>query len=497
MNMKKYCYQILTLVMIASLVIPSCKKSFLDVGPEATINGSKFFSTQAEILQALNGAYSTLRILGVNSYWVFGEMRSDNTANFQTNTGGEQRELIDQFLTIATNDNVRNFWQQSYIGISRCNDVLDHIEAVSMSDAIKKQYTGETKFLRAFYYFQLVRQFGGVPLRITSIQSASNSLSGGRATKEKIYELMLTDLEAAVTNLPSSYTGKDLGRATRGAARILRAEVLMTQKKFTEALVDLQQMKTLGYNLLSGYKAIFDPKNKNNAESIFEIQYLGSQASLASNFMYTFAPTASGSNVTGDPGTALTLNAGWNTPTADLISAYEPGDLRKEASMSMGYMNNGVFVNAPHVIKYNHGFVNRGNTDDNFPVYRYADALLLIAECLNETGGVNTESYDILDRLRTRAGILPLNRGAVTTQALLREAIEKERRVELAFENHRWYDLVRTGRAVDVMNAHGVQEKVLKPNIVRPSAFNVTQNKLLLPIPQQEVSVDNLEQNPQ
>jgi hypothetical protein len=249
--------------------------------------------------------------------------------------------------------------------------------------------------------------------------------------------------------------------------------------------------------LLGSYKSIFDPKNKNNAESIFEIQYLGSQPTLASNFMYTFAPANSGSNVTGDPGTSLSLGSGWNTPTNDLINTYEPADLREDVSMRMGYINNGVFVNAPHVIKYNHGFVNRGNTDDNFPVYRYADALLLIAECLNETVGVNAESFDVLDKLRTRAGLQLIDRSQINTQSLLRFAIEKERRLELAFENHRWYDLVRTGRAIEVMNAHGIQEKALKPTVIRPAAFNVSQNNLLLPIPQQDVSVDNLEQNPQ
>lgn len=123
--------------------------------------------------------------------------------------------------------------------------------------------------------------------------------------------------------------------------------------------------------------------------------------------------------------------------------------------------------------------------------------MLLIAECVNETAGVNAESFDILDQLRARGGLLPLVRSSINTQALLRLAIEKERRLELAFENHRWYDLVRTERAIEVMNAHGVQEKVLKPTVIRPAAFNVTPNNLLLPIPQQEVSVDNLEQNPQ
>ena len=483
--------------MTASLVFSSCKKSFLEVGPEATIDGTKFFSTQAQILQAVNGAYSTLRTLGNNSYWVFGEMRSDNTANFQTNTGGEQRELIDQFLIIATNDNVRSLWQQSYIGISRCNDVLDHIEAVPMADDIKNRYIGETKFLRAFYYFQLVRQFGGVPLRITSIKSASNAKSDGRATKEAIYAQIQSDLEAAISGLPNSYTGIDLGRATKGAALMMLTEVYLTQQNFAQALTQLRVIQTLGYKLLPSYKDIFDTKNKNNAESIFEIQYLGSQAALASTFMYQFAPTASVAAVTGDPGTALTLNAGWNTPTADLMSLYEPGDLRKDASMSMGYTLNGNFVNSPYVSKFNHGFVLRGSTDDNFPVYRYADALLLIAECLNETTGVNSESMDILDQIRVRAGLPKLNRTGITDKTALRLVIEKERRLELAFENHRWYDLIRTGKAVDVMNAHGAEEKILKPTVVRPTAFKVTQNNLLLPIPQQEVSVDNLEQNPQ
>ena len=129
-------------------------------------------------------------------------------------------------------------------------------------------------------------------------------------------------------------------------------------------------------------------------------------------------------------------------------------------------------------------------------MYRYADALWLIAECLNETAGLNPESFDILDKIRVRAGLQPVVRSSITNQAQLRLAIEKERRIELAFENHRWYDLVRTGRAVEVMNAHGIQEKALKPTVIRPAAFNVTPNNLLLPIPQQEVSVDNLEQNP-
>lgn len=493
-------YQYIMVLTATALLGISCGKDFLDLNPEATINGNVFYKSEDELKQAVNAAYNILQDLGRESYWIFGEMRSDNTA-FQYNNadrGREQWEFVDEFLVGATAECISNFWRNSYIGISRCNDVLSHIDEVSMSDAARNQYTGEVQFLRAFHYFNLVRQFGGVPLRLNAVQSPDSSLSKGRASVEQVYAVIISDLTAAVAKLPANYTGADAGRATAGTAGTLLGKVYLTQKKYAEALTALRKVTTMGYQLLPNYADIFDPGKKNGPESIFEIQYLGSQTGLFSNFMYTFAPYTSGSAVTGDTKTGINgSGSGWNIPTQDMIAAYEAGDKRKAVSMADGFTLNGVFVNIPWVKKYNHGFTEVGRTNDNFPVLRYADVLLMIAECLNEQGFVaNGEAFDLLNQVRTRAGLPGKTAATVSSQAAFREAIFHERQCELAFENHRWYDLLRTNNIITLMNAHGVKEKQ-QHAYIPANAYQLTQNRLLLPIPQTDVNLDNLEQNPQ
>jgi len=165
--------------------------------------------------------------------------------------------------------------------------------------------------------------------------------------------------------------------------------------------------------------------------------------------------------------------------------------------MADGYTSNGVFVNIPWVKKYNHGFTEVGRTNDNFPVLRYADVLLMIAECLNEQGfAANGEAFDLLNQVRTRAGLPNKTAATVSSQAAFRDAIFHERQVELAFENHRWYDLLRTSNIITLMNAHGVKEKQ-QHTYIPANAYQLTQNRLLLPIPQTDVNLDGLEQNPQ
>ncbi len=487
--------------VIAALLLAGCSKNFLDLNPEATINGNVFYKDETELKQAVNAAYNIMQELGRESYWIFGEMRSDNSA-FQYNTadrGREQWEFVDEFLVGATAECISNFWRNTYIGISRCNDVLAHIDGVSMSDEARNQYTGEVKLLRAFHYFNLVRQFGGVPLRLNSVQSPDSSLSKGRASVDEVYAVIISDLTDAAAKLPAKYTGADLGRATTGTASTLLGKVYLTQKRYAEALTELRKVTTLGYSLLPNYADNFDPGKKNGPESIFEIQYLGSQTGLFSNFMYTFAPYTSGSAVTGDTKTGINgSGSGWNIPTQDMIAAYEPGDRRKDVSMAPGYTgSNGAFVNIPWVKKYNHGFTEVGRTNDNFPLLRYADVLLMIAECLNEQGfAAGGEAFDLLNQVRTRAGLPARTAQELGSQAAFRDAVFHERQVELAFENHRWYDLVRSGNAVTVMNAHGAREKQ-QHAYIPANAYQVNANRLLLPIPQTDVNLDNLEQNPQ
>lgn len=493
--------------LLLTCAFAGCKKEFLNQAPESSLTDANFWKTESDLKQGVNGAYSSLRGLGTFSYWLFGEMRSDNTT-FQYNApqrGQENREQVDQFLANSTNTLLQDVWRDTYTAIFRCNDVLDKVNDIPMSTASKNQSIAEVKFLRAYHYFNLVRQFGGVPLRLEVTKAPADAPSKSRATLEAVYAQIVSDLTDAANNLPDAiaYSATDKGRVSRGSANALLGEVYMTLKKFPEALIALR--KVTGYSLMPTYASIFLTTNKNNSESIFEIQYYAAAGTnLSSNFLYQFAPFNSGIAVTQDPGTNLNFGSGWNTPSTDLISSYETGDLRKSVSLSEGFTSATGFVAVPYITKYNQGFVQPGQTNVNFPIIRYADVMLQISECLNELGFLgNGEAFTLLNTIRTRAGLAsktsgnPINELNVNSQESFRVAIYQERKVELAFENHRWYDLVRTGKVVETMNAHGKREIIKVPSQYPSGAYNLTQNKILLPIPEREIILDNLTQNPQ
>lgn len=496
--------KVLTAVLL--FVTCSCSDSFLELEPETFLNEQSFFNTPTQIEQTVNASYRSLRNLTDLEYWVFLEMRSDNTTFqfFEADRGEENRGLVDYFLIDASHDrSMGGLWNKSYDGIATCNIVIENVDNIEgLDDAKRDQFVGEVKFLRALYYYNLALQFGGVPLELSTTPSPEDASSEGRASRDAVLQSVLDDLLEAVDLLPDSYDAFENGRATSGAAKTLLAKVYMVQRNYAEALNVLNTIT--GYSLLTGsptsYRDVFDPANKGNSEIIFDVQYLGSEEGLGSNFMYQFAPNNSGNIVTGDP-QLLNLGggSGWNTPTQDMMRAYEPGDLRMDISMQPGFTDNeGGGVDQPYVSKYNFGFELSGSTNVNFPVFRYADVLLMRAECLNEQGYVaGGEAFDLVNQIRNRAGLAGLTPAEAPNQQDFRDAIFQERRVELAFENHRWYDLLRSGEAVSIMNAHGQEEIRLRANIIPAGAFQVTENKLLLPIPQREVTIDNLEQNPQ
>jgi len=503
-NQSKY---IIAVLLIGATTITACKKDFLNQVPESSLTNVNFWKTESDLKQGVVGAYSSLRGMGTFSFWLFGEMRSDNTT-FQYNApqrGQENREQVDQFIANSANTLIQDFWRDSYTSIFRCNDVLDHVAAISADENVKAQAIAEVKFLRAFHYFNLVRQFGGVPLRLDVTKAPTDAPSQGRASEEEIYAQIISDLNDAAAALPeaATYAAADKGRVSKGAANALLGKVYMTRKNFSEALTALR--KVTGYSLMPTYASIFLTTNKNNAESIFEIQYYSTAGTnLSSNFMYQFAPFNSGTAVTQDPGTNLSFNSGWNTPTTDLISSYEAGDARKDVSLAEGFTGSAGYEAVPYIKKYNQGFVQPGQTNVNFPVIRYADVLLMISECLNEQGFVaNGEAFNLLNAVRLRANLpakTAVNAVAtlqVNSQEAFRTAIYQERQVELAFENHRWYDLVRTGKAVEVMTAHGKREIAKAPAQFPSGAYMLSPNKILLPIPEREVILDNLPQNPQ
>ncbi len=492
------------------LLATACREEFLDRTPQSALTSTTFYRTEGQFRQALSGAYQAMReAISGRSSWVMSEMRSDNT-HYDYNAGlrgnPENAENVADFIDNPQNPFSNDKYYQCYTGIARTNTILTRLEAAPLAPDVKAGIAGEARFLRALYYFELVQFYGEVPLYTKEIINAEESYVP-RAPVEEVYQLILSDAQEAAANLPD-VSFPQTGRATKGAVRTLLAKVYMVRRNYAEAERELRAVTGMGYALLPDYAAVFDPANKGHRESILEVQYLQGNQGQQSNFIYYFIPATNNTEpITGIrvSNTAFdNLSGGWNVPTQEMIDAYEEGDRRLDASVAIaegtgqtgnftatgvasvvGYTPKPGVTAKPFIRKYLHPHSQPFNTNNNWPVYRYADVLLLLAEALNEQGKP-AEALTYLNQVRSRAGV-----GVVTAtdQAALREAIARERRVELAFENQRYQDLVRTGKAVEVLTAHGQYLKSLYPNIL-PRAYNVTPERLLFPIPDRERQIN-------
>ena len=334
-------------------------------------------------------------------------------------------------------------------------------------------------------YFNLVRVYGDVPLILKEI-SISESYDILREPKENVYNQIIADLKEA-QDLPVYYSTAEDGRATQGAAKALLANVYMTLHKYAEAETILAEIINSGqYSLLEntpgslnidGYKNVFSPVNHNSKEGIFEIQFLKGGYGEGSNYANNFAPENSGTNVVAVGGTG-----GNNIPEMDIYNAYEEGDLRRDFSMSLGYYDNrknNEWVESRYVCKFMDVPYQNNDASNNYPVIRYADVILMYAEALNQNGKT-AEACKYLNMTRRRGfGYQTTETSPVdlqtTDKAQFALMVEQERRVELAFENHRWFDLIRTGRAVEVMRSKG---------------FSLNETNLICPIPQKQIDVN-------
>ena len=467
------------------LTLVSCKDDSLNIYPETYQTANSFFQTKTQFIQAVNGAYGPLQPIFTGQFWAMAEMRSDNTS-YHYNTGdrsGFPYEELDEFREIDNNTHVASFFNNSYLSINRANVILERLPAATAVDqATRDQVTGEASFLRAYSYFNLVRLYGNVPLVLKEVKSVDEAFSvGARKPAADIYTQIIIDAQTAIAKLPDVYAATEKGRATKGAARTLLAEVYMTQKNFAGAATELKAVvASAKYSLNAAYADNFSITKENGVESVFEIQYIEGANNEASNFIYTFAPWNSAATVVGG-GFAVNSGsaAGWNQPTQDLLDAYETGDLRKDVSIGTEYKVNNVVV--PYVKKYIGAHAVRFQTANNFPVYRYSDVLLMLAESLNESGfAASGEAEGYLNQIRKRAGLADKK---PTSQADFRAAVAQERRVELAFENHRWFDLLRYGTAEATMKAHGTKEKAAKTT-VNAASYNTI--NLLYLYPQRE-----------
>ncbi len=473
------------LCALAILFTVSCKDSFLNLQPISSAASGNFYKTAADMNVALNAAYAALHESGISKdSYVFGEISSDNTYPVASGSVTNQDEF-DRFYIRTTNPFIAERWNHGYNAISRINTVLEKIVPIEMDEQLKKRYVAEAKFLRAFVFFELVRTFGDIPLVTKTLTSSlSEAYDYGRDASATVYAQIETDLSEADPDLPISYTGANIGRVTRGAAKALLGKVLLTQRKFPQAAAKLKEVIDLNVYDIVSYPAAFDPTQKNGKEAVFEIQFAAGMG-LGNPWPNTFAPQNSGNAVINFGG------AGTNRPTQDLIDAYEAGDVRRDFSLATSYVNaSGQTIQDVHVRKYRFNPAQNNDNGNNIPIIRYADVLLMYAECLNEQGFVaGGEAFTLLNRIRVRAGLGEKGAADIPDQAAFRLAMEQERRVEFAFEGHRWFDLIRTGRAITVINS-----KAADINLVAP----ITQNNMVFPIPQSQIDINRnkIEQNP-
>jgi tetratricopeptide (TPR) repeat protein len=467
------------------LGLTSCK-DFLTVVPETNLSTAIFFTKEADFQQAVNASYVPLRAIVNDRAWLLGEMHSDNAYYYRNTLFGatEQQEDIADFAVptangVTSNAHVLNQYRLDYQIIARANQVLSAIDKVEFGAESKNNLKGQAQFLRAYAYFELVRYFGKVPLHLTPVtnrQEAAIALS----EVEAIYTQIIKDASAAITGLlPKSK--QEAGRVTSGTARMLLANVYMVRKNWAEAEKLLKEIVASGeYKLMPEFADAFSTNtgNKNNIESIFEVQFQEGASGYNGAIIYNYLPRPMSPEelkpISGTSNPQPLTGEGNGAPTPDLINSFEAGDKRKNETIAYVTIAGSLRANKtfPYIKKYAKTHSLHGNTGVNFPIYRYSEALLFLAEALTEQGKM-AEALPILNQVRMRAG---LPDATTTSQTDLRKQVYQDRRSELAFENKRWFDLVRTGMAIEVITAYGNRIKANPVDYYYPEGATVRGN---------------------
>jgi len=468
-----------SIIILFTLMIlnSSCKKSFVNLTPEGIVPVNTYYATEIDIRSALSGVYNSLRPI-YNNQWAFSELPSDNTETTGESEAGWGEE--DKLNWNSTSANLQLVWSRHYSTISYCNILLGRITPVQMAETNRANYIAQCKFVRALMYFNLVRMFGAVPLVLTEITSEEQAYTYNRAPVTEVYTQIEKDLNEAAAVLPLSYPAADLGRVTSTAAKALLGKVYIFENKMALAEAKLAEIVPLAPSPLLSYDKVFGLGNDNNSDIIFSIQYLAGGFGEGNGFASGFVPQVSGTSIIGVSG------ASFNMGTLDLNNAFEAGDLRKNISI-------GVFQSGSITYYYARKFVYQSvaagaEGDNDWPVLRYGDVLLLYAEALNENGNT-TNALLQLNKVRTRAGLAERT-GLSQTDA--RTAIRNDRRVELGFEGERWFDLIRWNTYVPVMQAY--KNKYVP---ISGSFANILPTLNLYPIPSREITLNpNLTQNP-
>lgn len=470
----------ITYILFAFLMVFSCSDSFIDVESEDE-NSEDFFNSESDYQLALVAAYDYLQTTA--KFYQFAEIASDNTL-----CGGESAidspyiQQIDDMIhsPVGQGDGgLRTMWQWMYEAVNRCNYIMEFQDKTDFSN--KTSVIAQTRFLRAYYNFILVKWWGDVPMLVDKRIQFGDQFNIDRIPKADVYALIEDDLIFAAANL--TYIQNETGRVTKGAAQALLGKVYLYQDKFSESATVLEDLINNGpHRLLTSaeYPNMFERDWENNIESVFEVQYSDVDGGsfdcfqcLEGNYSVYF----NGPRGFVDSTDKFDAGYSFNVPTQEVVDAFESGDLRYETSIldidqyivdnpessyddTAGYEQTGYF-NRKYIARK--GDLNLSDAaltnPDNYRAIRYADVLLMAAEALNRGNISDTRAQDYLNEVRNRATLGDIT----TTGSNLTSDIYKERRVELVGEGHRFFDLVRTGRAAQEIDGFQAGKHELFP----------------------------------
>ncbi|SEA75074.1 Starch-binding associating with outer membrane [Flavobacterium gillisiae] len=490
--MKKYIYISITAVALFSLLTVSCSDDFVNRDPVYSIDSENYFNSKTDYENALVAAYDPLQSSYVNV--MLGEIASDNTlagGESQTDVIGFQQ--IDDMIHTPVNSNLRDIWNWMFAGVSRANYILEFQNKTTFEG--KTQIIAEARFLRAYYQFELVKWFGGIPLKGDARFKIGDEKTIARSSVADVYAAIEADLVYASANLNATASQK--GRATKGAALALLGKAYLYQDKFAKAATTFDSAIGLQkYSLVADYNSIFESEGENGLESVFEVQYTDVEGAGFGCLQCSEGNVAVGFNGPRNySGTLFTSGFSFNVPTSKIVNAFEVGDNRKDvaildmkdwglktgATYGKGYEDTGYF-NRKYIPRKRSasaaGDLNLTNPN-NYRAIRYADVLLMAAEAYNRGKLDDAKARGYLNQVRRRA-FGDLNHDISSSGDALTDFILAERRLELVGEGHRFFDLVRTGKAAKEI-----------------PGFTAGKNELF-PIPIEEIqfSSGNWKQNP-
>ena len=473
--MKTKLYTINWILAIAFLALSGCSDDFVYVdSPDE--NSETYFNTPEEYDLALVGAYDLLQSTYLNV--MLGEIASDNTlAGGESATDVPGIQEIDDMVHTPVNQQLRDIWSWMFAGVNRANYILEFQDKIDFEG--KNEIIAQARFLRAYYYFELVKWFGDVPLAIDKRIQFGEQFGIPRTPKSEVYALIEQDLMFASANLPATQAQE--GRITSGAAQALLGKAYLYQNKFAEAASAFEPVINGPYSLVDDYNSIFEPEGENNAESIFEVQYTDKEGAGFGCLQCSEGNVAVGfngvRNISYPPNFEGGFDSGFsfNVPVQEVVDLYSANDIRKDvaildieahaaetgATYATGYEHTGYF-NRKYIAR--RGDLNTGDANltnpNNYRAIRLADVLLMAAEAnYKKPSSDEDKARTYLNLVRERAG---LDEVSLSGSSLLNQIYE-DRRLELVGEGHRFFDLVRTGRAAEAIDGFQTGKHELFP----------------------------------